>query len=44
MDLASIIVLIIYGGGFMVIVGILTYLLVRRLRIKKTEDFEEREN
>ena len=44
MDLASIVILIIYGSGFTVILGILIYLIFRRSRIKENEDFEDREN
>ena len=44
MDLVSIIILIIYGGGFIIIFGIIIYLIFRRSRIKETEDFEDREN
>lgn len=44
MDLASIIILIIYGGGFIIILGIVIYLIFRRSRIKETEDFDDRDN
>jgi len=44
MDFASIIILVVYGGGFIVIFGIFIYLIFRRSRIKESEDFEEREN
>jgi len=44
MDLASIFILVVYGGGFVVILGILVYLIFRRTKIKESEDFEDRDN
>jgi len=44
MDLASVIILSIYGAGFIVVFGIIIYLIFRRSRIKETEDFDDREN
>jgi hypothetical protein len=44
MDLASVIILSVYGAGFIVVFGIIIYLIFRRSRIKETEDFDDREN
>lgn len=35
---------IIYGGGLIVAGGILVYLIIRRVKEKKNEDFEKRDN
>jgi len=44
MDTPSIIILSVYGFGFIVILAILIYLIFRRAKIKETEDFEDRDN
>jgi len=44
MDIASIIIISVYGAGFIVVFGIIIYLIFRRSRIKETEDFDDREN
>jgi len=44
MDVPSIIILTIYGIGFLVVLALLIYLIFRRSKIKETEDFEERDN
>lgn len=44
MDAPAIIILSIYAFGFLAIVIMLIYLIFRRARIKKQEDFEERDN
>jgi len=44
MEVPAIIILAIYGFGFFVIFSLLIYLIFRRIKIKKTEDFENRDN
>jgi hypothetical protein len=44
MDTPAIVIIGIYGFGFLIVGILLVYLIFRRRRIKKTEDFEEREN
>ena len=44
MDFPAMIILGIYGFGFLVIIILLIYLIFRRVNIKETEDFENREN
>ncbi len=44
MDIPSMIILGIYSIGFLVVIFLLIYLIFRRIDIKKTEDFEDREN
>jgi hypothetical protein len=44
MDTPSIIILSIYGFGFIAVLSILIYLIFRRVKIKETEDFEDRDN
>jgi hypothetical protein len=44
MDVPGIVILSIYGFGFIVVAILLLYLIFRRVRIKETEDFEKRDN
>ncbi|WP_256367566.1 hypothetical protein [Lentimicrobium sp. S6] len=44
MEFSSIIILAVYGFGFITVIILLIYLLFRRIKIKETEDFEERDN
>lgn len=44
MDMPGIIILSIYGIGFLILIALLIYLIFRRIRIKETEDFEKRDN
>lgn len=44
MDTPSAVILSIYGFGFLILGVLLVYLIFRRRRVKKTEDFEKRDN
>jgi len=44
MELPAVIILGIYGFGFLVVITLLIFLIFRRIRVKKTEDFEDRDN
>jgi len=44
MEVSAVIILGIYGLGFLIVIALLIYLVFRRIEIKKKEDFEDREN
>lgn len=44
MEVSAILILGVYGFGFLIVIALLIYLIFRRIAIKKKEDFEKREN
>lgn len=44
MKVSAILILGIYAFGFLIVLALLIYLIFRRIAIKKTEDFENRDN
>lgn len=44
MEATTNIIISIYALGFIIVVLLLVYLLMRRINIKEREDFEERDN
>jgi uncharacterized membrane protein len=44
MDTPAIVIMSLYGLGFIIMVILLIYLIFRRIHIKESEDFEKRNN